>query len=52
MRISRHKTHAVFDRYNIVNEDDLRLAAEKVAQVHKERKAAVTGSGCFPLILD
>jgi hypothetical protein len=37
MRISGRKTRSIFDRYNIVNDDDLRAAAVKVSNSHEDR---------------
>ncbi|HKA02322.1 MAG TPA: hypothetical protein VKE70_37685 [Candidatus Solibacter sp.] len=39
MRISGHKTHSVFDRYNITDIDDLTGAGVKLEQYFEQRKA-------------
>ena len=42
MKISGHKTRAVFDRYNIVSERDLADAAKKLELSYRQAKVAET----------
>ena len=41
MRITRHKTRSVFDRYNITDTDDLRSAMLSVEKYRMKQKRTV-----------
>jgi integrase len=45
MRITGHKTHSIFDRYNITDMDDLREAVLSVEKHRKKQKGTVIAMG-------
>jgi intergrase/recombinase len=44
MMISGHKTRSVFDRYNIVNEHDLKLAAQAQETFLQSQTGTISGT--------
>jgi hypothetical protein len=42
MAISGHKTRSVFDRYNIVNETDLKVAVKALATYYEQEKVTLS----------
>ena len=50
MAVTGHNTRSMFDRYNVVSEDDLRMAAQKTTNGHPtdEARTGLIGAAILP----
>jgi hypothetical protein len=51
MMVPGHKTRSVFERYNIVNEDNLRQASRRITEYYQKKELPQNGHTFGPTLL-